>query len=163
MSVANALRYTKQALIDWGDTNSVPVGFRSLRSPLLLSEDEVEKVIMRVAAQRTFTTRAGQERHLFQIEFHCLSMRGDLRADGKADQALILASQIETEFRTKDIDIFDVVGASPSTSLGSLQFLEARWRNGDQRGTIIQDSVDYTLETPKVEHWVVSFTAALNS
>jgi hypothetical protein len=163
MPVANALRYVAQALKDWGTAQGVAVGYRSLRDPLGLESDEDEKVILRPSAQRSPETRNGQSRHLFAIEFHCMSLRGDLRTDELADRAIVLASAIETEFAFKDIDIYDVVAGDATSKLGSLQFLEARWRNGDQRGTIIGDSVDYTLETPKVEHWVVTFTAALNS
>lgn len=164
MSVINAIRYTRQALKDWGTAQGVEVGFKALRDPLTLADDD-EKVILRVAANRSVETRNGQKRTLLVFEFHCMSKRGELRDDGRFDRAEVLGSMIEEEFLHKDIDIYDVaaLNGGAGVKIGSLQFLESRWRNGASRGTIYQDGVDYTLEQPKNEHWVVSMTAALNA
>jgi len=164
MSVAASIRHVRKALQDWGEANDVSVGFRNLRDPLDL-ELEDEKVLMRVMAQRSPIRRKGQSRHLFVFEFHCISKRGDLRSDGRTDRAEVLGSMLEQEFMEKDIAVYDVTAlqGGAGVPLGSLQFLSSSWRNGDQRGTIYGDSVDYTLETPKVEHWVVQMTASLNA
>ena len=164
MSVVNAIRYTRKALQDWGTAEGVPVGFKAVRDPITL-ETEDEKVTLRVSANRSAEQRNGQRRTLIVFEFHCLSKRGDLRDDGRMDRAEVLGSMIEQEFLHKDIDIYDVAAldGGAGVKIGSLQFLECRWRNGDTRGTIYQDGVDYTLEQPKTEHWVVSMTAALNA
>ena len=164
MSVINAIRYARLALQNWGTTEGISVGFKNLRDPLTL-ESEDEKVILRVATNRSAEERNGQRRIMLVFEFHCLAKRGDLRDDGRTDRAEVLASMIEKEFLHKDIDVYDAAAleSTDRVKIGSLQFLESRWRNGDTRGTIYQDGVDYTLEQPKNEHWVVSMTAALNA
>lgn len=164
MSTINAIRYARKALADWGTANGVATAFKVVRDPITL-ETEDEKVILRVAAARGQEQRRGQQRRMIAFEFHCMSKRGDLRDDGRMDRAEVLGSMIEQEFLHKDIDIYDVAAleGGASVKIGSLQFLESRWRNGDTRGTIYQDGVDYTLEQPKTEHWVVSMTAALNA
>lgn len=100
---------------------------------------------------------------MFAFEFHCLSKRGDIRADGKADRATVLASLIEEEFLNKDLTVYDVVGGNLTEVVGVLQFRFGSSRVGDQRATIFGDSVDYSTETPKTEHWVVTVFANLNT
>lgn len=156
---ANCIRYTQNALKEWGEANSIPVGFKLIRDPL--STDD-EKVIFRVSAGRRKHAPRGQRRHLFMFEFHCLSKRGDLRLDGYADRANILASMIEEEFINKDLTVFDAVGGTQA-KVGVLQFHSATLRIGDQRATIFGDSVDYSAETPKTEHWVVTVMASLTT
>ncbi len=160
---ASVFRYTRLALQNWGAANGVAIAFKNIRDPLLLEADEDEQVMMRITTVRGAETRGTQRRGMMVVEFHCMSKRGDLREDGLADRAEVLAGMVEMEFLHKDIDIFDVTGTEGAARLGSLQFLSSSWRNGDQRGTIYADGVDYSLETPKTEHWVVSMTAALNS
>lgn len=158
---ANCIRYAQKTLADWGEANSIPVGFKSIRDPLGPNEDE--KVILRMSATRRPHRRRDQRRHQFIFQFHCLSKRGDLRIDACADRATILASMIEEEFLNKDVTVFDAVGGNLSTVLGVLQFRSASSQTGDQRATIFADSVDYTAETPKTEHWVVTVYASLNT
>lgn len=164
---ANCIRYAQKALTDWGVAQSIPVGFKVIRDPLE-NEDpnglpHNEKVIFRMSATHRPQRRDGQRRHLFAFEFHCLSKRGDLRLDEKADRANILASLIEEEFIGKDVEVYDVVGGNLTTVVGSLQFHRGSSRMGDQRATIFADGVDYTMETPKTEHWVVTVYASLNT
>ena len=164
---ANCIRYAQKALADWGTAQGIPVGFRAIRDPLNVAQDDGtqhdEKVIFRVSAHHRPQSRTGQRRHSFAFEFHCLSKRGDLRLDGQADRANILASLIEEEFLNKDVTVYDAVGGNLSTALGVLHFRRGSSRIGDQRGTIFGDSVDYSTETPKTEHWVVTVTASLNT
>lgn len=157
----NARRQVHKLLTDWGETNGITTKVRTIRAPL--EDDEDEAVVLRYGAYFRRKTRAGQYRAAFVFEFHCMSKRGDLRSDRKADRAAVLAAMIEAEFQEKDIDLLDYAGSSPDTRLGSLQFNLASWRNADQRATIHGDSVDYTMETPKVEHIVVSYTATINT
>jgi hypothetical protein len=162
---ASVFRYTRLAIQEWGAANGIQIAFKNIRDPLLLTADEDEQVMMRIASARGSESRGSQRRGAMVVEFHCLSHRGDLREDGQADRAEVLASMVEREFLHKDIDIFDVTGTEGGASvrIGSLQFLSSTWRNGDQRGTIYADGVDYSLETPKTEHWVVTMIATLNS
>lgn len=157
---ANIRRQILAAARAWGVANSVPVKIRSIRDPLGLDEDEA--VILRWGIYRRRKTRSGQYRGLQIVEFHCVSKRGDLRVDRKADRADVLAALIEDEFHEKQIDLLDYIGQTPGV-LGSLQFGTGSWRNGDQRATVFRDGVDYTLETPKIEHVVVSYSATMNS
>ena len=164
---ANCVRYAQKALSDWGVATGIPVGFRIIRGPLENDEpggtSHDEKVIFRTSALHRPQRRRGQRRHLFAFEFHCMSKRGDLRLDEKADRANILASLIEEEFLNKDVTVFDAIGGNLSTVVGVLQFRKSSSRAGDQRGTIFGDGVDYTTETPKTEHWVVTVIASLNT
>ena len=161
MSIAASFRYITKAFQDWGTAQGVTTALKMVRDPLDLAEDE--QVMLRYAAGRGKESRGGQGRLALTVEFHCMSKRGDLRDDGQVDRATVLASMIEAEFLQKDIDVYDIVNGNADTKIGSLQFLSSTWRNGDQRGTIYADGVDYSLETPKTEHWVVTMTATLNS
>ena len=161
LQAVNIRRSILVALQAWGTTNGVIVKVRSVRAPL--DDDEDEAVILRYGVYRRRPTRVGQYKSVQVVEFHCLSKRGDLRTDQLTDRTEVLASMIEAEFQYKDLNVVDHVGSDPDTSLGVLQFLRGSWRNADSRGTIHGENVDYTLETPKVEHTVVSYTATLNT
>lgn len=156
----NARRQVLHALQTWGESNGITVKERTVRAPLLDTEDEA--VILRHGAYRRRKTRGGQYRAAFVFEFHCMSLRGDLRDDKKTDRAALLASMIEKEFQYKDLSVYDHAGGQGGTLLGILQFGHASWRNADQRATIHGDSVEYSMETPKTEHTIVSYTAFLN-
>ncbi len=163
MVTPNVRRGVLHALQVWGEaqTPAIRVQERSVRGPLSDTEDEI--VILRHSAMRRRKTRGGQYRGVFVFEFHAVSKRGDLRTDKKTDRVHVLAGLLEREFQEKDLDIYNWVEGAPDTRLGSLQFDDASWRNGDQRATIFGDSVDYTMETPKVEHIVVTYIAHLNT
>ena len=163
MVTPNVRRKVLDTLQTWGAAQdpAIRVQERSVRGPLRDDEDEV--VILRHSAMKRRKTRAGQYRGVFVFEFHVVSKRGDLRSDRKTDRPSVIAALLEREFQEKDISIFNWVEGQPAAPLGTLQFDDASWRNGDQRATIFGASVDYTMETPKVEHIVLTYIAFLNT
>ena len=158
--LANCRAHVLKELQDWGEANNVAIGSRSVRAPL--EEHENERVTLRYGIHVRKQTRSTQGRWIYVLEFHCLSLRGDLRTDHLHDRAGVLASMILEEFQDKDLEVYNTLGGAPSTRVGTLHFHKATLRNGDARGTVHGADVDYTLETPKTEHVVVTYTATLN-
>ena len=148
------LKALQTAAAGW--TPAVTVKDSSVRLPFNPSVED-EAVVLRFNTVRRPACRASMIEGVVGFEIHCMTKRGDLRADGRLDRHLVLAALVEEAFRT-DIQVYDAVGGNTNTYLGALQGIETTMHTRDKRNTIFGADVDYSVETPNVVQAVVVVT-----
>lgn len=155
---ANIKRYAHKRLADAAGTwvPPVPVKDADIRAPFDPNTED-EALIFRFVTVRRPASRANVWHGIVGFEIHCMTKRGDLRADKQKDRHLVLAGLVQDVFRT-DITIYDAVGGNTNTVLGVLGGIDTSIHFRDKRNTIFGADVDYSVETPNSLQAVVAVT-----